>query len=566
MLIEKLIIKKTKPYEEVIRYIKFKKGLNLIVDNTSNKSTESGNNVGKSTVIKIIDLCLGAKSTKDIYSKLDTKSENTYIKKFLTENKVQAELILKDEINSNQYCIKRDLFPNGHKYINDKLLPEKKFSQELNQIIFHLNVKNPTFRQLIPKFIRSAPEVQEKMLHFIPEEKSPIVYDLVYCTLFQISNQTLNDEKIKLQKALKKCEQNIKSFESNSNIGSLNSLKQKEILLQNELEEQYEKRKNLSYIQDYQEELEHKRKISAQIQMIENTAQSIEFEISLINNSIKNLQEEQSNIDVDILKSIYKEAHSYIPNLQKTFEDLLRFHNKMIQNKIDFIQEQLPKKEYDLKIYKEQITNLIKEKKQITINSLDEGLLDDLNIINNKIESISQQKGEVIHALNLLEEQYNFAKSYKKRLDEINSKINEDDTNKKIQKFNDIFVDYCQKLYNEKNFMVYDGLSNGGFPIKIESLAGNSGTGKTKALTVAFDLAYIKYANKMNIPGPKFAIHDKLENTHINQLETIFEIADSIDGQYILPILRERIDKLNPKKIESSIILELSEDDKLFKI
>lgn len=57
-----------------------------------------------------------------------------------------------------------------------------------------------------------------------------------------------------------------------------------------------------------------------------------------------------------------------------------------------------------------------------------------------------------------------------------------------------------------------------------------------------------------------------LENTHINQLETIFEIADSIDGQYILPILRERIDKLNPKKIESSIILELSEDDKLFKI
>lgn len=38
MLIEKLIIKKTKPYEEVIRYIKFKKGLNLIVDNTVAKN------------------------------------------------------------------------------------------------------------------------------------------------------------------------------------------------------------------------------------------------------------------------------------------------------------------------------------------------------------------------------------------------------------------------------------------------------------------------------------------------------------------------------------------------
>ena len=36
-----------------------------------------------------------------------------------------------------------------------------------------------------------------------------------------------------------------------------------------------------------------------------------------------------------------------------------------------------------------------------------------------------------------------------------------------------------------------------------------------------------------------------MENTHINQLKTIFEICDGIQGQYIIPILRERIDKID---------------------
>lgn len=60
MLIERLIVRKTAPSEVVIRNIKFNlKGLSLIVDNTSNEANESGNSVGKTTAIKIIDLCLG---------------------------------------------------------------------------------------------------------------------------------------------------------------------------------------------------------------------------------------------------------------------------------------------------------------------------------------------------------------------------------------------------------------------------------------------------------------------------------------------------------------------------
>ena len=120
MKIKKLIVRKTKPSEEVIREIQFKeKGLNLIIDDTPESLRESGNSVGKSTAIKIIDLCLGAKSVRELYYDSDTRSENVVVKDFLEEYKVQAELILIDE-NKREYSIKRDLFLRGKKYIFDE--------------------------------------------------------------------------------------------------------------------------------------------------------------------------------------------------------------------------------------------------------------------------------------------------------------------------------------------------------------------------------------------------------------------------------------------------------------
>ena len=49
----------------VIRDIEFRKGINLIVDNSEGKIT--GNSVGKTTVLKLIDFCFGA--NKKIYGK-----------------------------------------------------------------------------------------------------------------------------------------------------------------------------------------------------------------------------------------------------------------------------------------------------------------------------------------------------------------------------------------------------------------------------------------------------------------------------------------------------------------
>lgn len=77
----------------IIRDIQFHIGLNLIVDETPVVSRkETGNNVGKTTVLKLVDFCLGA-NAKGIYTDHENKrNEYKLVKDYLAKNKVVVSL------------------------------------------------------------------------------------------------------------------------------------------------------------------------------------------------------------------------------------------------------------------------------------------------------------------------------------------------------------------------------------------------------------------------------------------------------------------------------------------
>ena len=61
MFINRLLVRTNDKAPMVIRDIRFHKGLNLIVDETSSEDQlQTGNSVGKTTVLRLIDFCLGA--------------------------------------------------------------------------------------------------------------------------------------------------------------------------------------------------------------------------------------------------------------------------------------------------------------------------------------------------------------------------------------------------------------------------------------------------------------------------------------------------------------------------
>ena len=109
-------------------------------------------------------------------------------------------------------------------------------------------------------------------------------------------------------------------------------------------------------------------------------------------------------MDLNKIKKIYKETQIYIDKIEKNFEDVVEFHNNMIENRISFFNKQKVEKEKERKILIDKRDELLDEKKNITIDILDEGLLSDLNVLNSKIEKLSIQKGENNKAIKILEE------------------------------------------------------------------------------------------------------------------------------------------------------------------
>lgn len=109
MFLKRLIIENK---TGVIRDIPFK-GINLIVDETPENQTQqtTGNNVGKTTVLRLIDYCLGSKG-ESIYKDTEFSNQpNTTIQNFLinTEVLITSELIedIEDE-NSEKIVIQRN--------------------------------------------------------------------------------------------------------------------------------------------------------------------------------------------------------------------------------------------------------------------------------------------------------------------------------------------------------------------------------------------------------------------------------------------------------------------------
>jgi uncharacterized protein YydD (DUF2326 family) len=568
MKIDRLIVRETSPQYKIIRDIKFNtKGLNLILDETNNVKQNTGNSVGKTTVIKIIDLCLGANSVSILYKDKDTKAENNAIKNYLSKYCVEAELLLSNE--SDHYNIVRALYNKGKRYIDEIEYKESEFNSKLKELLFNSTDKFPTLRQLIPRFIRIENQQLENMIKFIPMASNDDI-EMIHLFLLNIDAKKILNDKNLASRELKSAQKEYEILLKAENSPNLSFLEEKIKLIDDQIKQLTEQRKKIDYIQSYKEELENRDSILSKIDQNNISISSIDFDVELNKKSLSDLEQEVTSIDVMQIKELYNEVKAFIPNLHKTYEDVLSFHVSMIRNKIDFVKNNITELEKQRSSLEEQRDSLIKQKQNISIELIDSGLLNDLNSLNTQIDELNFEKGIAFNTIDKLKiaeksisdwlSKYNSAEEDLKKMDS-----NISDT---ISLFNKFFSLYSEKLYNEKYLFTYNSKwkSMKESPFNVNTIEGNPGTGKKHAQIVAFDLAYLKLLENMNTNFPQFIIHDKLENTHINQLTTIFELCSDINGQFIVPILKERIEKIDNKLLEKATIITLSQESKFFKI
>lgn len=567
MFLKNLIIEHN---DIIVRNIKFHKGINLIIDETNSlNKKETGNNVGKTTILRLIDFCL-AGDGKSIYQDNEFKSKtNILIEDFLKENNVLIKLILKEDLedeNSKEILIERNFLTHNKKIqkINcEKIDGDNKiFAKKLKELIFLSIAEKPTFRQIISKNIRDDKNRVEHTVRVLHPTTKQEEYEALYLFWLGIELDS-NDRKQKLL-LQKKIEENLQKRLKKEN--NLSQITQSLIIIDKTINELENKKDDFEINENFEKEFDELNRVKLDINKLSTAISKQEIRKNLILESKDELENNLVDIDIKKVEYIYNSAKSFIPKLHKTFEEVVTFHKEMIKEKTRYITNELPYLEIEISSKQKELEALLEIEKElsnklrkITLDSNFQNITTELTILYEKKGSLEEQK-------RLWESTLTKSKNIDDELIEIDNGIEslDEQIQERITKFNKYFSDISYELYNER-FILSSEKNDKGLELVITSISDNPGKGKKKGQIAAFDLAYIKYAEEMELEYLHFILQDQIENVHDNQISLLLQnIVSKINCQYILTVLRDKL----PSDIDADKykIISLSQDDKLFKV
>ncbi|EOV1627797.1 DUF2326 domain-containing protein [Yersinia enterocolitica] len=567
MFLEKLEV--YSPLIGEIRSITFHSGVNLILDKSTVKKSETGNSVGKTTALRSIDFCLGAKQ-EAFYIDPEFKTEDTEIKDFLIKNEVEFKITL-FSLNKRKLIIKRKISSDSkiHCTINDESFTTiTSFHDALKLNLFLSSSAKPSFRQIMTRFIRTSTDKMSNALKTLTMAGNA-EYETLNLFLFGFDDSSILSAKQKIGKELKRLE---KELDFIAKIRSKNSLEQSLSVIEREIKEKEKDIDNYNLGDSYESQMNDLNIIKTEISQLSLELSSLEMKKSLNNKAIEDLLKQQDSTNPDELKKLYDEATDRVGQLNKTFEDALNFHNQMIIKKVEFIKSQMDSLLSKIDHSKNALRSWLDKESQILRDLARLGSLSDLQIIQKEINKLHESKGSFESSLDQIKEYEEKIKNTRLKLDNVSFKINEqlERFNNKLAIFNKYFSEYTKLLYEEEYILSYDE-NKGTYIFTIEPLGtvktkGNQGDGKKKAQVSALDLAYLSTQEELQSKTMRFVAHDGIEAIHANQIKTLFDIAELINGQYILAILIDKLSSVDAKFIEKNKVLELSQDDKFFKI
>ena len=567
-----MFLKKLSIYNNngIIREIFFKRGVNLIVDETSEtqRLQATGNNVGKTTVLRLIDYCLGAKGD-EIYKDSEFSGQpNTDIEVFLKQTEVVITLEMVEELNGeeeNVISISRNFLKQKQKKqtINGISYSDEEFTKKLEELIFHTTIDKPSFRQMIAKNIRITPERMTNILKVLVKFTKTEEYEALY--LFWLGIDTASSaEKAKLIEKRQQ-EKRFQNRLKNESKGDLAFIEQQLVFLAGQIAELEKQKDDFNLNERYEEDIKMLNDTKKRLNNIASEISVLEERKNLILESKTDLEAQYTNINTQQIALLYEKAKVLIPSLQVSFEQTVQFHNDLLTEKLAYITRELPTINQQLKSLNISLEEHRTKEISLTQKVKKMGVWDSLERIIAALNSLYERKGNLEKQKEYWLQSIDTIKNIDDELAIIDKSIGSEEMlmQNRITLFNKYFSKMSNILYGE-HYLLFQKKKENGYDLAIQNIEGNPSAGKKKGQIAAFDFAYIQFADELAIRCLHFILHDQLENIHDNQLNTLFEVANQLNGQYIVPILRDKV----PENIDISpyTILTLSQDNKLFKI
>ena len=567
MYLNRLIISSPRT---VIRDIEFHKGLNLIVDETPENTTGTGNNVGKTTVLRLIDYCLGG-DVDGIYRNPEDKHESyALVKDFLTGNNVIVTLILVDDLDtpSKKVVIERDFKTGRSSFIriNGKDVTRKDFVAELELAIFpEVKTETPSFRQIIAHNIRIDNLRLENTLKTLTMGKNE-EYEALYLFMFGCPNDSAA-RKTQLAQELDTEKKYKRRMERNR---SKNEYKAALSVIESDIEKLVERKDNLNINENLQMDIDSLNALRAQINKVASRTSLLSLRRELINETVESFDKQNFGEDVVQLEMIYKQASVYVPKMQRTFKELVDFHNTMLENKKVFVAQELPSIQEEIESLSVELERLKEKETVMTEKVLKSDTYEELEGIIVQLSELSRRKGEFESYISQIESAEKAIKEKCEEMKKIDDGLFSEDFAQRLEaqrdKFNKIFSEVSHEIYDEQYIISYEVDTQKGkqlYKFHITEVA-NFSSGKKQGEISCFDIAYTVFADQEGIPCLHFILNDKKELVHGNQLNKFAEAVNKYNVQFVCSMLYDKLPPVLRK--DEHVVVRLSQDSKLFRI
>lgn len=565
-----------------IQHVEFKKGINIIKgEKSNNTSNTKTNSLGKTTLLRCVDFCLAGKWSSFVFDKELKGTKNNTVFNFLKETLPSFELVLADTLENkvtktlkitrsltiNQKAKKETSFFSTNNFINGELVSEAIFEEKIKKMLFDFQGDKPSLRQLTPKFIRTSDHQISNIIKYLHPSTSSFEYELLHLFLFDFPKMDIIHERTNIEHTIGSKSQEFKYLNNTLSTGKreINDVKKIELL---ELKSKYD---SFQISKEYDHENDALNKIQEKINKTKAHINELLLDKDVWEKRLAEMLSKSNSIDTQTIEYIYKEAQIYNIDIQKKFEETVIFHQKMIENEVEFIKKSVSKS-------KEAINSLelehakLAEEYSVLLNQLAKtGSLTEYTNLGHQINELTKEIAETESLISQREKTSEELASLKQQFNNLTIKI-EDILEKmriKITIFNRYFSEYSKILTDDSYYIVVnkDKLQHFTLIPSCERNDSNIGDGSKQSVIIAFDLAYVSFANDhtINLTRPHFFTQDKIEIIDVNILDRLINLINRVDCQFIFPIISDKLDGI-PDFDDSNIILTLSEDNKFFNI
>lgn len=553
---------------QILREIQFKAGLNLILDKPTSSGTDSGNNIGKTTVLRLIDYCLGSDGT-EIWTDPEFKTTNQEVYDFLhSAPSTYITLKVSDSVRGH-HSFSRSFKDKTAKrakellYIDDVAQANiTSYRCAVKNILFGTPAAKPSLRQLAPKFVRTTGNGMSKTLRYLHGTTSNIEYEAIHLFLFGFFNIEVLEERGTLARRRKVVDRDLQGAERQRKEGEIEQL-----LLH--LRAEIERAQLAIAIRGEVPEITQAANRVAEIRSRASASAAdlsrLQGEIASIDQAISGLKSDYENIDFQAVKSIYAEAGKYNEKLQHDWEEVSTFVANLRGRKERFLLAQLSALNDAASMARNELKLLQRHEEQV-LASLQQSRAFEVAVeARNELHEKLKQVGRLEESLAAIQNLRKMLIQIDRDIESTRLAIAEGKAllTERVRLFNEFFSGLSKELYGEQYLLTFNE-ENGTIVFSLTSVGANVGDGKKASQTAAFDIAYIKFLREAGINFPAFVCHDGIEAIHGNQLLALLNTANAMDGQLVVAAIRDKLPDISDDFLKQNTVVELSQDDKLF--